>query len=239
MLESLSLICLAGVAVLQISTGAKPGDIVAWYFIGYACVRFHLEFLRADTGRPYLRGFSEPQWIALLISLLTVGMQLSGVLVVHWWDLILAAVPIVVMVTIAICKRMAPAHFSGLSKPLALREFVFAAKWTKSMATEFLKGETTIAPAAVSTTSLGIQLSATCKVEAGDSMIQYELSNPYAPMSHKAARRLARLVGLVTSPQANIAIDSGVGGVFRFKLAVSKPSRGGGRHERITATPTA
>ena len=224
LLETLSLICLAGVAVLQISTGVKPGDIVAWYFIGYACVRFHLEFLRADTGRPYLRGFSEPQWIAVLISVLTVGMQLSGILVVHWWHLVLAAIPIVVMVTVTICKRMAPAQFSGLSKPLDLREFVFAARWTKGMATEFLKGETTIAPAAVSTTSLGIQLSAACKVEASGSVIQYELSNPYAPMSHKAARRLARLVGLVISPQANIAIESGVGGVFRFELAASESS---------------
>ena len=146
LLEMVSLICLAGIAALQIFTGAKPGDVMAGCFIGYAFVRFHLEFLRGDTERPYLGGFSEPQWTAVLISALTVGMQLSGVLVVHWWYIVVAAGLIVVMVVVTICKKIAPAQFSGLSKPLDLRELVFAARWTKEYGNGVLEGRDSCRP---------------------------------------------------------------------------------------------
>lgn len=57
----------AALTLLLILCAAKPGQIFAGYVIGYAFLRFVLEFFRGDTDRRYWRTFSEAQWTSCLL----------------------------------------------------------------------------------------------------------------------------------------------------------------------------
>ncbi len=46
-----------------------PGSAALIYFVGYAAVRFVLEFARGDGARPYVLGLSEAQWVAVATAL--------------------------------------------------------------------------------------------------------------------------------------------------------------------------
>ncbi len=44
-----------------------PGRLLGAYLVGYACIRFVLEFVRYDAARGMLLGLSTSQWISLLL----------------------------------------------------------------------------------------------------------------------------------------------------------------------------
>jgi hypothetical protein len=47
----------------------EPGRAAQIYILGYATVRFVLELVRGDGKRPYWRGLSEAQWVAVATAL--------------------------------------------------------------------------------------------------------------------------------------------------------------------------
>ena len=56
----------SGVLVLAgLAWSDEPGHAALIYVLGYAAVRFVLELVRGDGKRPYLRGLSEAQWVAV------------------------------------------------------------------------------------------------------------------------------------------------------------------------------
>jgi hypothetical protein len=99
-IESLwvGLIVLVGCA--QVLDGAPAGTALAWYVMTYALGRFCFEFLRGDLERPYALGFSEAQWTSLAMTGLMGGLELTGQLPRHAWQIALAALILLAMVAI-------------------------------------------------------------------------------------------------------------------------------------------
>ena len=65
--ESLWVFCIVTTGVTFVLNGRPAGAALAWYVVTYDLGRFCFEFLRGDPDRPYLWGFSQPQWISLLL----------------------------------------------------------------------------------------------------------------------------------------------------------------------------
>jgi hypothetical protein len=70
---------LIGVTGLIALPFAHPGDVFAWFLLGYAVMRFGLEGLRTDE-RPELLGLSQSRWMCLgeLTLVLALGLHAGG-----------------------------------------------------------------------------------------------------------------------------------------------------------------
>ena len=110
---------LGGLAAGSVATflaDGRAGTNVALYIVGYGAGRFVLEFLRGDPGRVYFRGFSEPQWTALLLGGGVVALELAGVLP---FSLIHAAV--VAAMSLGVATVVAAARIRGTTVAELLR----------------------------------------------------------------------------------------------------------------------
>jgi hypothetical protein len=65
-IEAISVFVITLVGTKFILEGRPPGSAFIWYVGAYGVVRFSLEFLRGDR-RPYHFGFSEAQWLSLIL----------------------------------------------------------------------------------------------------------------------------------------------------------------------------
>jgi Prolipoprotein diacylglyceryl transferase len=84
-LEAAALAVLAIATTVVVLDAGMAGAALAAFLLAHAAVRFWLEFLRGDEGRPHLAGLSEAQWTALV---LTSGLCLAMVAVwpvLPWW----------------------------------------------------------------------------------------------------------------------------------------------------------
>jgi Prolipoprotein diacylglyceryl transferase len=66
-LEAGALAAMAVAATAVVLGGAPPGTALAAYLLAHVAVRFWLEPLRGDPGRPYAAGLSEAQWTAVAV----------------------------------------------------------------------------------------------------------------------------------------------------------------------------
>lgn len=65
LVEAVASACLA-IACAVLILSREPSGMATMVFVdGYALVRFSFELVRGDSGRPYYRGLSEAQWIAV------------------------------------------------------------------------------------------------------------------------------------------------------------------------------
>src|SRR5262249_15606184 len=85
--ESCWIFCIVLVGSAFVLRGHPPGEALAWYVVTYDLGRFCFEFLRGDPDRPYYRGFSQPQWISLILMLAVALAELSGLLPFHAWHI--------------------------------------------------------------------------------------------------------------------------------------------------------
>lgn len=65
--ESGSNLVLFAALMLYSKKRPLPGKLLGAYLVGYACIRFVLEFVRYDAARGMLLGLSTSQWISLLL----------------------------------------------------------------------------------------------------------------------------------------------------------------------------
>ena len=66
-LEAGALVAMAVAATAVVTSGAPAGAALAVYILAHVAVRFWLELLRGDPGRPHAGGLSEAQWTALAV----------------------------------------------------------------------------------------------------------------------------------------------------------------------------
>jgi hypothetical protein len=82
--ESFAVLLIVSVGSL-IFSNRQSGAALAWYTIAYGATRFGLEFLRGDSERPYWLGYSECQWISLLLMTAVVWAERAGMLPHSAW----------------------------------------------------------------------------------------------------------------------------------------------------------
>ncbi|HET6950697.1 MAG TPA: prolipoprotein diacylglyceryl transferase family protein, partial [Acidimicrobiales bacterium] len=66
-LEAGALVAMAAATTAVVLGPAPAGAALTSYLLAHVAVRFWLELLRGDPGRPYLAGLSEAQWTALAV----------------------------------------------------------------------------------------------------------------------------------------------------------------------------
>jgi len=202
--------------------GYPAGLALSLYICAYGAGRFFFEFLRADTDRAYFRGFSESQWISLLLMVAVVTGEFAGVLPYQWWHAGLTAFVSVVMIVVAITRRSQRELDYRLLLPRHVEELAQALDATSNHAGRNGGGLRLRASGIpIDCTSLGVQISAGRIRVAGDHLYHYALSNRAANMTEASAHVVARLILQLRHPLATSDLIAGNHGVFH--LLVSAP----------------
>jgi len=184
-------------------SGHPQGTALAWYSVMYGIGRFYFEFMRGDAERPYYLGFSQGQWVSLLLMCFVVSAEWIGVLPFHLWHVGVTVGLVLTMIAVAIGRRFQRPPTHRLLNPRHVKEVAEAIELTSTRTNETTEiGDWTVLPRRspatatirIGCTSLGIRISAgTTKTAMGD-VQHYALSSARGRMNEETARVLARLI---------------------------------------------
>lgn len=200
--------------------GYPPGMALSLYICAYGAGRFFFEFLRADADRAYWRGFSESQWISLLLMVLVVIGEFAGVLPFQWWQFVVTVLVSIVMLVVAVKRWSQRGLDYRLMLPRHLEELAHALDATSNHADGNGGGSRARASGVpIDCTSLGVQISAGRIKVAGKHLYHYALSNRTANMSEDSARVVARLILQLRHPIGTSDLVAGNCGVFHLLVS--------------------
>ncbi|HKV40330.1 MAG TPA: prolipoprotein diacylglyceryl transferase family protein, partial [Blastocatellia bacterium] len=232
LVESVWALFITSVGAALVLNGSPAGSALAWYVVTYDTGRFFLEFLRGDAERPYLLGFSQPQWISLLLMLGVSSAEVAGVLPFHAWHVVSTAGLLALMTGLSLARRLrkTPSHL--LLHPRHIRELAEAVNAvSEGAATETTGAPWTVFPTGparrdvpVACTSLGIRIS-TGRIGTGPGALrQFSLSHKNGNLSEQAARLLSNLLVQIERLSPTARLTRGGHGVFHV-LASTEPKR--------------
>ncbi len=167
----------------------KPGQALVWYLVVYCTGRFFLEFFRGDPARPYFWGLSEPQWNALVVTVVVLSAGASGLLPVLRWQLAATAVLILGALVVIIRARSPQKDRRYYWQPRHVRE---VAEAVNQIYPRPLTGTPVVMD--VTTTSLGICISASHVPDADGFVNHYALSAANGTMTPASAAAIAALI---------------------------------------------
>src|SRR2546423_11236515 len=121
-LESVWVFSIVLVGSLLVLSHHQPGTALAWYVITYDIGRFSFEFMRGDAERPYLWGFSEAQWVSIMLMCVLVCLEFFGVLPFQLWHLVATVCVAVIMVVVALRRRLRKIPMHELLHPYHVKE---------------------------------------------------------------------------------------------------------------------
>ena len=206
----------------MVLSGYPAGVALSLYICAYGAGRFFFEFLRADTDRAYFKGFSESQWISLLLMVLVVTGEFAGVLPFQWWSVAVTVLVSTVMFVVAIRRHLQRRLDYRLLLPRHMEELAHALDATSNHAGQNGGGSRVRASGVpIDCTSLGVQISAGRIKVAGKHLYHYAVSNKTANMTEDSARVVARLILQLRHPVGTSDLIAGNRGVFH--LLVSAP----------------
>jgi hypothetical protein len=223
--ESLWVLCVVLVGVMMVVSGEPAGAALAWYVVAYDAARFCFEFLRGDPERSHLWGFSQPQWISLLLMCGVAWAELSGVLALRPWHIFATLCIAIAMAVVALKRRfqstgkyrlLHPNHVREVAgvieavSPAAIRETP-AFQWTVFPMPE----SDTIR---VGRTSLGLQISAGKPGPATSYVHHYCISWRQGLMTEEQARVITRLILGLKQVEGPSELRQGGLGVFHLLI---------------------
>jgi prolipoprotein diacylglyceryl transferase len=183
--ESLWVCCLVLVGSALILSGSAPGTTLSWYVMAYGIGRFTFEFVRGDTDRPYFAGFSEAQWISLILMSAVVWAEMKGHLVFRVWHVAALGAMVAVMIVVALNSRIRRQVKQRLLHPQHVREVAYLLAMLSDLEQKEVR---------IGSTFLGVQISAsTFESEAGQ-MYHYALSCEKEVMTEATAHVMATLI---------------------------------------------
>ena len=200
--------------------GYPAGAALSLYVCAYGAGRFFFELLRADTDRAYFRGFSESQWISLLLMIAVVTGEFAGVLPFQWWHIVVTAFVSSVMLAVTIKRRLQRGLDYRLLLPRHMEELAHALDTTSNHADHNGGGARVRSKGIpIDCTSLGVQISAGRIKVAGSHVYHYALSNKTASMTEPSAQVVARLILQLRHPRATSNLIAGNRGVFHLLVS--------------------
>ena len=209
-MESAAVLLIVLTGAYLVLQKAPPGTALGWYAISYNAVRFVLEFLRGDPERPYLAGSSEPQWIALGLSLAVSLAELFGWLPLYRWHLTISAAMLGVTAANAFLRRrplLAPRH---------VREIAAAVARLDRPPVTGLRPAPGGIP--VSQTSLGVCISASKLRQPFGWVDYYALSCRNGGLTEKEAKKLAALISSIRRTAGVGQLMPGNSGVYHVTM---------------------
>jgi Prolipoprotein diacylglyceryl transferase len=200
--ESLWVFCIVVAGITFILRGWPPGTALAWYVVAYDAARFCLEFLRGDADRPYLLGFSQPQWISVVLICVVAWAEITGVILFQGWHIMVTAGLILAMIAITLKRRFQRTPRYELLHPRHVREVAEALKLVNSTEDKTQNASKwTVFPRSnipttlhLACTSLGVQISAGRFRDVAGEVHHYTFSYRNGGMTEETARVLADLV---------------------------------------------
>jgi hypothetical protein len=230
--ESLAVFGLVAIGTAMVLRGDPPGGAAAWYVIAYAVMRFSLEFIRGDNGRPYAGGFSEAQWTSLLVAAAAAAAAAGrlGWLPHRPWHDAAAAALALAAAAVAMARAARPRDAHGLLSAAHLRELSDAVRRVTAKPHTARADVPPAAPAmSLEITSLGVQISAG-EVSAGDACEPRGLHalpsrpSPDARRRRAACRLILRLCcASEQRPPGRWEIVTGRDGVFHQLVHPTDP----------------
>jgi prolipoprotein diacylglyceryltransferase len=213
--ESLWILCLASGAVWMILRNSRPGSVFAAYVAGYALGRFFFEFARGDADRPYFVGFSQAQWISLV---LTFGVGLLGGAEFPRHSIWLSApflLLAVSMAVVALARRFETMPRFELLDPRLIVEIADLVRRPPSQPSARGPQRRSLSQCAVEVkrTSVGVRVSVGEIPCGGVNLRHYCLSKDGELLSPKATQLLARQISLIQhdgAPFHTVHLPSGV-----------------------------
>jgi hypothetical protein len=192
-----------------------PGSAFAFYVCGYACGRFCFEFARGDTDRPYWQGFSQAQWISLLLTVGISAAEFAGWLPRLQWSAFAFVLLALAMLLLRLARQFwtrdrfelfHSGHVQELAQKLrrlqpSMEGGPALPRWTQPSVT-------------VSQTSLGLRLSAGELNAGGGRLRHYCLSRQGRPLSLQNTHLLARQISRLQHDSAGFQVAKGNLGVM-------------------------
>jgi Prolipoprotein diacylglyceryl transferase len=200
--ELLWVFCIVVTGITFILHGWPPGTALAWYVVAYDTGRFCFEFVRGDPDRPYLWGFSQPQWISVVLMGFVVWAEIAGALPFRWWHIVVMAGLMLAMIAITLKRRFQKTSRYELLHPRHVREVAEALRLVNSTEdkTQNESGWTVFPRSNVPTTlhlactSLGVQISTGRLRDIAGDLHHYTFSCRHGGMTEETARVLAGVV---------------------------------------------
>lgn len=217
--ESVWVLCTVIVGVFFVWNGTPPGTALAWYLITYDLGRFMFEFARGDAGRSYSLGYSQPQWLSLLLTGGIVWAEAAGVLPLHRWHLGAFILLVAVMVTVSLKRRLQPTPAFRLLHPKHIKQIASAMKAvcvsTNEAAAHPAGTPTTVS---VARTTLGIQISGSEMQYGAELVYHYTFCSAKEVMTERAAWVLAGLIRRLKGAACHGELIAGSRGVFHLLI---------------------
>jgi len=226
--ESIWVLFIVIVGTIIVLGKHPPGEALAWYVINYDIGRFLFEFVRGDPERPYYWGFSEGQWISVILMCTVVWGEFAGFLTFHLWHIAATAGIVLTMIMVTLTRRFRGTNKHKLLNPHHVRELAEAVEQVSAMAaqrTVFSRGNAMPAAVPMGRTSLGIQISAG-KIQEDETIIHhYALSSQQGTMSKDIANPLVDLIIRLKHPSCSKELVTQNRGVFHLLI---RPINAGG-----------
>jgi hypothetical protein len=217
--ESLWVLFMAARGAAMVWRGAAAGSALAWYVIAYDLGRFAFEFARGDAERPYWHGFSQPQWISLILTSCVALAEWRGYLPFQAWHAGAAVVTTFLMCAVSTWRRFGNTRRFRLLHPQHVREI--ARQRISLFSRPGIPAEIRVAR-----TSLGVQFSGGEIRGAERGVRHYSFSFPHEPNEEQAARLMAQLMTKLEGARAQGApsprLLPGNGGVFHLVIDAGK-----------------
>ena len=215
--EAIWVSCTVVVGIGLLWSGAPPGSALAWYVMAYGSGRFVFEFARGDFQRPYWLGFSQPQWLSILLAGGGFWAEAAGALPARSWHVAAFAILAATMIGVSLRRHLQkissfqllyPGHVEQVATAL---QFLRAARLSAAP-----QAESRIV--SVARTSLGIQLSGSEICHGGEHIYHYTVSSAGTVLSERAARLLVSLIRRLDGPQGREKVIPVGRGVFHLLI---------------------
>jgi hypothetical protein len=206
-IESLSVSVIVAIGSGLILRGSPPGTALVWFVGAYGVVRFSLEFLRGDL-RPYRWGFSEAQWVSLVLM---TGISLAGSFgLLPWYPLHAASTLGLILAMVGLALRRRLEH--------GRQYLLFDSNHISEIAALLTTSQVDDDKVWLGTTSQGMKISSSITTRPHETIRHYALSFPDHSLSTTTAQRLAALVCQLEGHQGSCEMIQGKQGVFHLLL---------------------
>jgi Prolipoprotein diacylglyceryl transferase len=217
--ESLWALCLTILGTILALRGNHPGEALALYVSGYGLGRFCFEFMRGDQERRYFWGFSEAQWISLILICILVNGELAVANASDLWRVGANACLVLVMIAVIMWRRVGKKDRQHILCPSHIKEVIEALDLASAPCNHTgrkIMNNSAITDIHLGCTSLGIRLSASKDLSGSKCVYHYAISRKSEKMTEQTARTLARLILQVKHPHNPHDLIYGSRGVFHL-----------------------
>lgn len=219
--ESLWVLGTVVVGTYFVWSGRQPGSALAWYIVTYDAGRFAFEFARGDADRPYWLGFSQAQWLSLLLTGGVVWAERAGVVPFSRWHLAVFALLAAALIALSLRRRLQEASTFQLLHPRHVHQVADAVKVACGPAARSAaEPDAALTVVSLARTSLGVQISGS-EVECGAERVRhFTLSSAREPMTESTAGTLAELIRRLVGAVGPDELIAGPQGLFHLLIRV-------------------